>query len=81
MGRSAIAIPRGGADQRKWIQGQLYAAGIGSAVDHYIDPVIFHRGIQVFFHHRTQPVDLIDEEHIVGFQAGQQSGQVSRLLK
>ena len=43
--------------------------------------VVLQRGVEDFFDHRGQAVNLVDEEHIVFFQVGQQRCQVLGLFK
>jgi hypothetical protein len=42
---------------------------------------IFQRGVENFLDHRREPVNLVDEQHIVFFKIGQQGGQVFGFLK
>ncbi|GAG85426.1 unnamed protein product, partial [marine sediment metagenome] len=37
-----------------------------AAINGKIDPELFHRRINKFFDRRTEPVDLIDKEHVAG---------------
>ncbi len=57
-----------------------YGTGIGAGIDHDVNPVIFHGGIQVFFHYGTQAVYLIYEQHVFRFQVGEQPGEVARVF-
>ena len=41
-----------------------------------VNPKIFHRRIKVFFHRFGNPVDLIDEQNLVGLQIGQAGHEV-----
>ena len=56
----------------------LYGACAGAGVYHDIYPVIFHGRVQVFFHHGAEPVNLVNEQHVLVFQVGQQTCQVAR---
>lgn len=71
------AHPCGGAYECKGVQVDLYASRIGARVDHDVDAVIFHGGVQVFFHDGIEAVDFIDEQHIAGIQVGKQTGEVA----
>jgi hypothetical protein len=57
----------GCANQRKWIQRNLNRAGIRSGIQHDINCVILHGGIQILLHNRIQSMNLIYKQHIVGF--------------
>src|SRR5881275_676597 len=62
---------RGCADQRELWQIEPQTARLRSLVNDDVEPVIFHRRVEVFFDRRLQPVNLVDEEHIALFQAGE----------
>ena len=81
QGRGQQSAPRGSPYQRERVQLDLHGAGGGPLVDHDVDFEIFHGGVQVFLHHRTQAVDFVDEEHVVLLQVGQQARQVARLVQ
>ena len=51
-----------------------------SLIDDDVEPVILHRRIEIFFDRRLQPVNLVDEEDVAFFQAGQQSREFARFL-
>lgn len=59
------------------MNGQLDAAGVGTAVDHDVNAIIFHRGIQVFFDDSAEPVDLIDKKNVVGFEVCEKPRQIA----
>ena len=67
--------------QRKRSQVDLDGTGARPFIDHDIDPVIFHRRIQIFLHNRTQPVDLVDKKDIVLLQRSQHSRQIARFIQ
>ena len=73
--------PSSSTHQCKRIQFQLDASCRRSFVYHDVDAVVFHRRIQVFFHHRTQTMDFINEKDIVRLETGQHTRQVTRLVK
>jgi hypothetical protein len=70
----------GGADQRERRQVELDRARRRALADHDVDLEIFHRRVQHFLDDRRQPVDLVDEQHVVRLQVGQQRGQVAGAL-
>src|SRR5438045_4461551 len=59
------------ADQRELRQIEPQTARLRSLVNDDVEPVIFHRRVEVFFDRRLQPVNLVDDEHIALFQAGE----------
>ena len=71
----------GCTNQRERIQIYLDAACRRSLIDHNIDAVIFHRRIKIFLHHRRQPMNFINKKHVVRFEAGQYTCQVTRFIK
>ena len=54
---------------------QTQTARLRSLVDDDVEPVIFHRRIEIFFDRRLQPMDLVDEEDVAFFQAGEKPGE------
>src|ERR1700743_2288127 len=60
--------------------GKLDATGIGTAVDHDVDAVVFHRRIEVFLDDGAEAVDLVDEQDVIGSEVGEQAGQVAGLF-
>ena len=63
------------------VQVQLDAAGRRPLVDHDVDAVVLHGRIEVFLHHGAEPVDLVDEEHVVRLQRGQYARQIAGLVQ
>ena len=57
---------------------QTKTARLRSLVDDDVEPVIFHRRIEIFFDRRLQPVDFVDEKHIAFFQGGEQARRARR---
>jgi hypothetical protein len=53
----------------------------GPVADHDVELEVLQRRVQDLFHHRAQPMDLVDEQHVAGLQVGQQRGQVAGLLQ
>nr|GEU28642.1 hypothetical protein [Tanacetum cinerariifolium] len=68
---------RGGAYQRERLQVELDGTGGRAFADHDVDLVVLERRVQDFLDHGRQPVDLVDEQHIVRFQVGQNRRQVA----
>jgi hypothetical protein len=66
----------GGAHQGERLQIELDAARRRAFADHDVDLVVLQCGVQDFLDDRAEPVDFVDEQHIVLFQVGQQRGQV-----
>ncbi len=71
----------GGPDEGEGREGQLHRACPGALVDHDVDAVVFHRRVEVFLHHGAEPVDFVDEQHVVLLQRCQDSGQVAGLVQ
>src|SRR3712207_124445 len=67
--------------KRERTQVDLDAARRRTFVYHDVDAVIFHGGIQILLHHGRQPVNLVDEEHIVRFETGEHSCQIARFVE
>ncbi len=75
------AGPGGSTDQGKGGQIELDGAGRRPLPDHDVELVILHRRIEHLFHHRAEAVDLVDKEHIVWFEVGEQCSQITRFLQ
>ena len=69
------------ADQREGRQIELHRARRGPFADHDVELVILERRIQHFFDDRRQPVDLVDEEHVVRLEVGQQRREIAGALE
>ena len=72
---------RSSADKREAIEVDLDSTRRRALVDHDVDTIVLHRGIEVLLHHGRETMNLVDEEHIVGFERGEQTGQVARLVE
>ena len=70
----------GRADQRERRQIELDRTRCGAFADHDVELEILHRRIQHFLDHRREAVDLVDEQHVVRLQIGEQRGEVAGLL-
>ena len=71
----------GGTNEGEWRQGELHRACTGALVNHDVDAVVLHCRVEVFLHDGAQAVNLVDEEHIVLLERGEQSRQVARLVE
>lgn len=70
----------GGADQGERRQVEFDRPGCRALADHDVDLEILHRRIQHFLDHGREAMDLVDEQHIVRLQVGQQRRQVAGFL-
>lgn len=75
--RGEHAGARRRADEREARQVDLDGSRGGPGIDNDIDPVIFHRGIEVFLDGWMQAVDFIDEKHVALLDVGENAGEVS----
>ena len=81
QGSGEQAASCGGAYQGERCQVYLYGACRGPLVYHDVYPVVLHGGIEVFLHHGTEAVYLVNEENVVRFQGRQYAGQVAGFVK
>ena len=70
----------GRADECKLWQLQSQTARLRALVDDDVEPIIFHRRIQIFFDRRLEPMDLVDEKDVAFFQTGEQTGEFARFF-
>ena len=75
--RGQLSRPGGRADQSEPGQIQTDGAGGRAFADDDIQRIVFHRRIKHLFHTAVEAVDLVDEQHIVFVEIGQQCGQIS----
>jgi hypothetical protein len=68
--RREQAGARGGADQREARQIEAHRARARSLSDQDVELEVLHRRVEDLLDRRRQPVDLVDEEHVAGFQVG-----------
>src|SRR5581483_10213433 len=78
--RAHHARTRGCADQRELWQVQTKTSRLRSLVDNNVEPVIFHRGIEIFFDGRLEPMNFVNEKHVAFFQAREKAGQFARFF-
>ena len=71
----------GGAYEGERVEVNLNGAGRRSLVDHDIYAIVLHGRIQVFLHEGRQSVYLVDEEHVVLFERGEDAGEVARFVE
>lgn len=71
----------GGADQGEGGQVEFHRTRRRAFADHDVDLEVFKRGIEDFFHHGREAVNLVDEEHIMRFEIGEQGGEIPRTFE
>ena len=71
----------GGTDESEMVEVDLDGTRRGTFVDHDVNAVVLHRRIEVLLHDGAQTVDFIDEEHVVGFEGGEQAGEVTGFVE
>ena len=69
----------GGADQGEARQFEAHGACVRALIDHDIDGIIFHRGIEIFFDGFSHAMNLVDEDDIAGFERGEEAREVAGL--
>ena len=69
------------ADQRERRQVELDAARRRTFADHDVDLEILERRIEDLLDDRRQPVDLVDEQDVVGLEVREQRGEISGALE
>ena len=74
------AAAGGGPHERERVEGDLHAAGIRARLNHDVDFVVLHGGVEVLFHYWRKAVDLVNEKDIVGLEVGEQARQLARLV-
>ena len=63
--------PRGGADERELLQRHFHRPRARPLADHDVELVVLEGRIQDLFDHRRHPMDLVDEQHFVLSEVGQ----------
>jgi len=53
----------------------------GALADDDVELVVFERGVEFFFEHGLQAVDLVEEEHLLLAQIGEDGGEVALNLQ
>ena len=72
---------RGGSDEGEGVQVDLNTASRGPLVYHDVDAIVLHGRVEILLHDGREAMNLIDEEHIVRLQTGQDACQVSGLVQ
>src|SRR5262249_4406332 len=75
------AGPRGRPHQGERRQIELHRPGRRPLADHDVDLVVLERGVKNLFDDRSEPVDLVDEEHVVRLEVGEERGEVAGALQ
>ena len=71
----------GGSDEGEGTEVYLNASGRRTFVEHDVNAVVLHGGVEIFFHHGGKAMNLVDEKDIVGFKAGQESREITGFIK
>jgi hypothetical protein len=79
--RRQQAGPGRRADERERRQVELDRARRGTFADYDVELEVLHRRVQYFLDHRAQPMDLVDEQHVVGLEVGQDRGEIARAFE
>ena len=72
--------PRRRADQREALEPHLHRPRARPLADDDVDLVVLERRIEDLLDRRRHPVDLVDEQHFVGREVGDDADQIARLL-
>ena len=78
--RGQQAGARRRANQRELLHRHLHRPRARTLPDDDVELVVLHRRIEDLFDGRRQPMDLVDEEHLVLLEVGEHRRQVARLL-
>ncbi len=79
QGRGQQTLAGGRADQGEGRQVDANRARRRPLTDDEVQRAVFHRGIEHFLDHGGEAVDLVDEQHVVRFEIGEQRGEIARL--
>ena len=79
--RSEQAGAGSGTNEREVVQVNLNSARTRPFINHDINAIILHGRVEILLHDRAQAVDLVDEQHIVFLQRGEQTGQVTGFVE
>ena len=69
------------ADEREGVEVDLDRTRRRPLVNHDVDAVVLHRGIQIFLDHGRESVNFVDEQHVVLLERGEDARQVARLVE
>lgn len=67
------ACAGGGTDEGKFGDAESDGAGVWALIDHDVDSVVFHGGVEIFFDIFLKPVDFIDKKDITRFEASEET--------
>src|SRR5690625_650557 len=59
----------------------MHTPRVWPRVDDDVYVIILHRRVKVFFHYRSEAVDLVDEKHVTLIEVGQDARDTGRLVK
>jgi hypothetical protein len=71
----------GSTDEGEGVEVNLNGAGGGTFVNEDVNAVVLHGGVEVLFDDGGEAMDLVDEEDVVPFEGGEQSGEVTGLIE
>lgn len=74
------AVSRGGADEGEAGDIEADGAGVWPLVDHDVDAVVLHGGVEVLFDGFGDAVDFVDEEDVAFFEIGEHASEVACLF-
>jgi len=80
QGRGEHTRARGGAHQGEARQRHGDGLGVGAVADEHVELEVLHGRVEGLLHGRRQPVDLVDEQHVVVGHVGEQAGQHALVL-
>ena len=81
QGRTERAGLGGGPHQGEWGQGQGAGAGRGALAHGEIEAKVLHGRVEDFFGDPVEPVDLINEQQLLGLEVHQQAHDVAGALQ
>src|SRR5262245_16230969 len=61
------------ADEREGLKRELEGGRVRTVARHDVDFEGLYRRVEAFFDCRRKPMDLVDQEHIVGFELGEKT--------
>ena len=75
------AAAGGGTYEREGVEVDLNRAGRRTFVNHDVDAIVLHSRVEVLLDHGREAVYLVDEQHVVLFERGEDAGQVAGLVE
>jgi hypothetical protein len=73
-------VARGGTHQSETRKLEPHGAGARTVPDDEVEHTVLHRGIEDLLQSSTEPVDLVDEQHLAFLEVGDDCRQVASLL-